>query len=796
MSETGNEEQTEYGMSDSSEFLSEDELPEVDEPSEAELAEMLKHELSKPDELDAPSSEYFAPSAIESEDEAGPIVLEEASSSEDEAKPPDVRSPSQTSVEKKVEEVQEKEEVQMEEEPEEVYEQPSVKSEITAESAGSIRSKSIDVIPDEPRSRIASAEIGRIYPSQVEEEEVYIDEYDVNKPSGDQKLDKFISSLTEVDVSSLKVIRPESEESYRSEMPKSLHQLFSTEKPPDEDDEFAWPNYMLTDRDQIYENLITKTICNSKIMVIEGEHILMRRDHMEMGSKVRILGGGMAGLDPLFGGYVGKGMLTAAVIGDRYEAPKVSAIDKAIEEMTIDNNNGILIIVQNSYENRVAFGLAMQRARQRGILIDMITVSDDCFEDKRPGGAGRPGLTGILLVLKIAGAMSEKGKQIKEIFITCRTILMATISCHILPDQVRIGTSTNADEGARIAIRDVQLKDIITWMIQYATHPCRYFSLPLSPLNKIVLLVNSYTQDSMFLYSATAEIIRQVNKLDVDIERVFAGNYITSSRGERGFTITIFKVHNDELLEWIDAPVDVEAWHGKECGQVPSIMKSITMISKPIEPFGPSFPPDIETKLPHILNYVCRAILAVETLLNTYDLNRYVGSAIARGASALGQINKTNKVDCRSAYSFLKQISVTLEENMNGAIGALYGLVFQGAAEAFLCFSRFVDMEPWMWGMALEGGVKNLICFGKLKEGDCTLLDALVPPLRKYNKLVSSESEVVLDGVPLMIELLNEAKLGMNSTRKMRSQNHIPGEPEVGAYTVTIVFSAILEAIR
>ena len=73
-------------------------------------------------------------------------------------------------------------------------------------------------------------------------------------------------------------------------------------------------------------------------------------------SKVAIISGGGSGHEPSHAGFVGKGMLTAAVCGEVFASPSFDAVLAAI--LTVTGKAGCLLIVPNYTGDRLNFGLA------------------------------------------------------------------------------------------------------------------------------------------------------------------------------------------------------------------------------------------------------------------------------------------------------------------------------------------------------------------------------------------------------------------------------------------------------
>jgi len=122
-------------------------------------------------------------------------------------------------------------------------------------------------------------------------------------------------------------------------------------------------------------------------------------------SRVAVISGGGSGHEPAHAGFVGKGMLTAAVCGDLFASPSVDAVLNAIVAVTGDR--GCLLIVKNYTGDRLNFGLAAEKAKRYGLKVEMVIVADDIAlpDNKQPRG-----IAGTALVHKIAGYAAEQGK--------------------------------------------------------------------------------------------------------------------------------------------------------------------------------------------------------------------------------------------------------------------------------------------------------------------------------------------------------------------------------------------------
>ena len=130
------------------------------------------------------------------------------------------------------------------------------------------------------------------------------------------------------------------------------------------------------------ENLVTEAIdgllsaSGGKLSRLDGfPHIkvVMRSDWDK--SKVALISGGGSGHEPAHAGFVGKGMLTAAVCGEVFASPSVDAVLAGI--LAVSGEAGCLLIVKNYTGDRLNFGLAAERARAFGVKVEMVVVNDD-----------------------------------------------------------------------------------------------------------------------------------------------------------------------------------------------------------------------------------------------------------------------------------------------------------------------------------------------------------------------------------------------------------------------------------
>ena len=143
----------------------------------------------------------------------------------------------------------------------------------------------------------------------------------------------------------------------------------------------------------------------------EGIEVVSRREKTP--GKVGLVSGGGSGHEPAHAGYVGKGMLDAAVAGNVFASPSPDRILEGIH--AADGGAGVLLIIKNYSGDIMNFQMAAELAQMEGIRTECVVVKDDVAVPDSTYSAGRRGIAGTVLVHKIAGAAAESGKNLDEV---------------------------------------------------------------------------------------------------------------------------------------------------------------------------------------------------------------------------------------------------------------------------------------------------------------------------------------------------------------------------------------------
>ncbi|KAJ8382151.1 hypothetical protein SKAU_G00029290 [Synaphobranchus kaupii] len=504
----------------------------------------------------------------------------------------------------------------------------------------------------------------------------------------------------------------------------------------------------------------------------------------------------------------GAGMLSGAVAGAVFASPPPSSVLAAILALWQDRaTTGVLLIVKNYTGDRLNFGLALEQARARGVPVDMVIVADDCAF-AQPSKAGRRGLCGTLLVHKLAGAMAEEGRPLKEIVAKVTeaakgigTLGVSLSPCSVPgclpsfelpPGEMELGLGIHGEPGimrSKVATAD----EVVKTMIDHMTDPSSQSHLSLKSGDSVVLCVNNLGALSCLeMAVVTRSAISCLEGRGVQVARVMSGSFMTSLE-MAGVSLTLMLV-DEEKLRLFDAKTTAPAWpnissaavSGRTCSIKPPEKKSVPVESTKRE--GP-----LSNVLRKVLEKVCADLLHRQEELNALDRaagDGDCGSTHALAANAIKEWLSSHVVPgCPG--ELLSTLAGLVQDRMGGSSGALYSLFLTAASPPLLGSS---DLAAW--ADAVHAGTEAMRCYGGADPGDRTMLDALCPASEELRKLSSVSSAGMMAVLKMAVE---KAELGAESTRNLTAKagraSYIAAErvtlPDPGAVAIaTILRSA------
>ncbi len=295
-------------------------------------------------------------------------------------------------------------------------------------------------------------------------------------------------------------------------------------------------------------------------------HFIRRADAPVPG-KVALVSGGGSGHEPLHGGFVGPGMLDAAVPGAVFTSPTPDQILAATQ--AVAGAAGALHIVKNYTGDVLNFEMAAELARSEGITVEAVVMDDDVAVQDSLYTAGRRGTGATVVAEKIAGAAAEQGRPLANVAELCRRVNaqgrsmgMALTSCTVpqagkptfdLPeDEMELGVGIHGEPGrSRVKLRSAA-------EITAALAGPVLEDLPFRAGDPVLAFVNGLGGTPLLeLYIVYRELARLCAGHGLAIVRSLVGTYMTSLE-MAGCSITLVRM-DDELIRLWDAPVHTPA---------------------------------------------------------------------------------------------------------------------------------------------------------------------------------------------------------------------------------------------
>ncbi|AWR17044.1 dihydroxyacetone kinase subunit DhaK [Corynebacterium diphtheriae] len=317
--------------------------------------------------------------------------------------------------------------------------------------------------------------------------------------------------------------------------------------------------------DVVAETIAGFVAAHKDVVTSDGQFV--ERAEPKAQGKVGIISGGGSGHEPLHAGFVGYGMLDAAVPGPVFTSPTPDPIVAATK--AADHGAGVLYIVKNYTGDVLNFDTAAELAEFDDIEVSQVIVNDDAAVEDSLYTAGRRGVAGTVLVEKIAGAAAERGDSLAEVAAVAtevvkntRSMGVALTSCTVphvgkpsfdLGDsEVEIGIGIHGEPGRRrepMSSADTITDQLLDPVVE---------DLGLCAGERVIALVNGMGgTPSSELYIVYRRVAERLGQLGVVVERSLVGNYVTSL-DMQGASVTLMRV-SDELLELFDAPVNTVA---------------------------------------------------------------------------------------------------------------------------------------------------------------------------------------------------------------------------------------------
>ncbi len=465
---------------------------------------------------------------------------------------------------------------------------------------------------------------------------------------------------------------------------------------------------LLNQVDRCVEDLIDGILLtNPHLSKIDGYNAVVRSDiDIVKQREVTLISGGGSGHEPSHAGYVGNGMLSAAVLGNVFASPSVASILATIR--VVAGSKGVILIVKNYTGDRLNFGMALELAKQEGIQGKMVIVDDDCALPEGKGITGGRGIAGTVFIHKIAGACASCGFSLDEIYSTAvrtvqstRTLGVALSTCTVpgtipstrlqSPYAIEIGMGIHGEPGREQA--NLPLAHASSYIAKILVDGVlARNSISVSSGDKVVALINNLgTLPILELNVVAGDIIKSLIGYEIYPSQIYVGSFMTSL-DMNGISLSLLKISatDHHLLDYLNAPTSAPSWIRSQSYQVDDFLlhKRAVKASYPDTQIVQAKSSLQYNKLPVLLcERISQRIINIESLLSEYDSicgDGDCGIVMKKGATKLmEEMAVYREVEIIDPAGFFDHVANAISHSMGGTSGVLLELAFRSMTNYF-----------------------------------------------------------------------------------------------------------------
>ena len=568
----------------------------------------------------------------------------------------------------------------------------------------------------------------------------------------------------------------------------------------------------------VYEMCKGIEIAHPELEFVEKYKIIKKRQINP--DKVTLISGGGSGHEPAHAGFVGKGLLDAAVCGDVFASPSQIQVYQAIRETK--SNEGTLLIIKNYSGDMMNFKNAAALASDDGLTVDYVKVDDDIAVQDSLYTVGRRGVAGTLFVHKIAGAFAEMGNTLSEVkrvaekaaqnvksigfaFSSCTVPAKGSPTFEIAENEMEYGVGIHGEPGIQretIISADALSKRMTEALLN---------ELKLEN-EEVAVMINGFGSTPLQeLYLLNHAITKELVAAGVKMHRIFVGNFMTSI-DMLGASVSIMKL-DSELKLLLNQPAQSAGLN--VYGPIDPVNYS-PLSYEQAEKIKATFTYELETdpkyavitderltlqNLQFMIDAMSDVIIKNEVPFCELDAHAGdgdFGMSVAKGFRKLKEEWRNLIQDTTTISAFLDQCALIIMEHCGGASGPIWGSAFKGASRSsegleHLSLTAFAEM--------IQAAVKSVQVTGERSfgrgavVGDKTLIDALVPYADSLLRS-AKEGKSPLDALKLAS---TEAVKGAESTKLIAARmgragtvgDRSIGYPDAGAHALGVIFTEV-----
>lgn len=298
----------------------------------------------------------------------------------------------------------------------------------------------------------------------------------------------------------------------------------------------------------------------NQLKLVEGTTVIARKN-APIPNKVAIISGGGSGHEPAHAGYIGKGMLDAAIAGEVFTSPTPDQVYEAIK--AVDGGAGVFMVIKNYTGDVLNFEMAAELAEADGIQVAQVIVNDDVAVEDSSFTTGRRGIAGTVFVHKIAGAKAESGATLQEVqaiadkvvnnvrsmgmaLSPCTVPAAGTPSFELKENEMEIGMGIHGEPGTEkkeIASANEIAEELTNKILD---------DMQLNHEDEVAVMINGLgSTPEMELYIVNGKVHQILSSKGIKVYETFVGEYMTSLE-MAGCSVTLLKL-DEELKQLLDA---------------------------------------------------------------------------------------------------------------------------------------------------------------------------------------------------------------------------------------------------
>ena len=533
--------------------------------------------------------------------------------------------------------------------------------------------------------------------------------------------------------------------------------------------------------------------------------------------KVALVIGGGSGHEPMFGGFVGKGLADAAACGNIFASPDPNTVLETAK--AVHSGKGVLFVYGCYAGDNLNFDMGEEFLREEEIETAHVRVWDDVASAPKERIMDRRGIAGDVFVIKIAGAACDAGLSLKEAArITekardwTRTIGVATSPGQIPglnkptfslgEEEIEYGMGLHGEPGIERTtmqpadtLAETLYKNIMTDIV-------------LKKGDEICVLVNGLGSTTIIELSIVYRKVKELlNRDGIKVHDADLNSFCTCQE-MGGFSITFLKL-DEELKQYYDAPCYCPYYAKGETvfcleqpKQEPEVSKRIEETNKEAKMAAAAAKSRSAGPLQSLNAADARNMLLyiADKLISQKPYLTEVDSATGDGDHGIGMAGGMQKVKAkldsmaeeRNVYAVFEEAGKAMLLSMGGASGVIFGSLYLAGAKGQESKSELMPKD--LAGMER----KSLTAIqerGKASVGDKTMVDALQPAVE------AMEAHFEEGLIPMLRAAEEAARKGMEDTKNYTAKfgrakslmERAVGHMDAGACSVYFIIQGMRE---